>query len=159
MRQIGLILLAIGLLAARAPDQVGAAAYECHDPTGAEVFTDDPTGFEDCHALAMERSQLPPADPAPAGETSDSREAQSLGSVGVPPSESLPPDPSPDQPTPQPEQPAGRDPEYAPAPRVVAPSGQTCAKGMNRLNPFGGGPCASSASPAPIPVPREDYFR
>ena len=158
MRQIGILPLAIGLLAAWTPDQVGASAYECHGPTGASVFTDDPTGFQDCHALTVERSQLPPADSAPAGGTSDSREAQPLGGLGLA-NESFPLEPSPDEPEPRPEQPASHDPEYSPAPRIVAPSGQTCARGMNRLNPFGGGPCASSGSPAPIPVPREDYFR
>ena len=144
------------VLISLAPLPVMANVYECTGPGGDRVFTDDPQSFVNCTQLAIETVPKPPKDPHNSERPSPVKEPPSgLASPGAAVEESRSPDPSPPRSDPT----SPTDPEYAPLPRVVTPDTQTCAKGINRLNPFGSAPCQPRAGSPPVSVPYEDYYR
>ena len=139
------------------PPSVNAKVYECQDQAGDRVYTDDPRAFVNCHALAIDSA---PPTPQPA-RPSEQPPPPSKEALGKTPDQSpavvqpAPPDSAVSRPDPA----LTPDPEYAPLPRVVQPQTQTCAKDINRLNPFGSAPCQPSPGSAPMSVPYEDYYR
>ena len=116
-----------------------AGLYECHDPSGAPIYTDSPAQLERCQPVAS-------------GDTSR------LGLVGGT-SPSTPPAPEPINSFPPPEAPAPLIPD--PGSATIAPPGglaggtsdaPPCVPGINPLNPFSGPPCDTPPHTAPPPT-------
>jgi hypothetical protein len=162
MRQVALLLV-VGLVGVRMPGQAGATAYECQGHGGSSVFTDNPTGLPGCQLLSTAPAPASPDDPTffpptPSGGSTDVAEDPPVLGLDLP-AEAAGAGDLPDRTSLRPDRAAGHDPENAPPGTVVAPSAQTCARGMNRLNPFGGGPCDPAASYAPMRAPSEEGLR
>jgi hypothetical protein len=154
--RMSVTLAGLGLFMLFAPGLAGARAYECRDQDGTRVFTDDPTGWQGCTALKLNAQPGPPPEQSP--KEMDIREGALSTRPRVPALSSVPPPPA-DGVGPKADAPFAPDPEYGPTSKILTPSSDTCAQGINRLNPFGAGPCGPSTSPAPTAVPYEQYFR
>ena len=149
----GLTLLLCAMLG---PVSAMAGAYECLGPSGDRIFTDDPQSFANCTPLDIGKGDAP-KKPFPSATNPSPKTVPKFLPEPVPSAD--------DKPSSSPD--ASRssdllyqpDPEYAPLPRVVAPETQTCAKDINRLNPFGSAPCQPRAGSPPVAVPYEDYYR
>jgi len=137
------------------PPSVTAKVYECQDGAGDPVYTDDPQSFVNCRVLAIESEQAPRKPARPSEPSAPKEEPGKAPEQSPPVIQTVPSDPALSR------QDSGSppDPEYAPLPRVVQPQTQTCAKGINRLNPFGSAPCQPGPGSAPLSVPYEDYYR
>jgi hypothetical protein len=163
MRQMGLLLVIFGCLPSGMPDQAGATAYECQGRAGSSIFTDDPTGLPGCRLLSTISTPASPeeaATPGPISPDSEKSPAEDPPVVGLDlPAETADSEAVPEPADPGADPPLKRDPEYGPPGTVVAPSAQTCARGVNRLNPFGGGPCDPAGASAPIRAPLEGASR